>query len=100
MHQPLPPAQPVLSVRDLRKSYGGFTALDGVSFDLMPGETLAVVGESGSGKSTLARILLRLDQADDGQALWQGRDLLSMPPAELVELRRDRRWCSRTRCSR
>ena len=89
MHQPLPPAQPVLSVRDLRKSYGGFTALDGVSFDLMPGETLAVVGESGSGKSTLARILLRLDQADGGQALWQGRDLLSMPPAELFKLRRD-----------
>ncbi|MFJ1290880.1 ABC transporter ATP-binding protein [Paracoccus yeei] len=89
MHQPLPPAQPVLSVRDLRKSYGGFTALDGVGFDLMPGETLAVVGESGSGKSTLARILLRLDQADGGRALWQGRDLLSMPPAELFKLRRD-----------
>ena len=89
MHDPLPPVQPVLSVRDLRKSYGGFTALDGISFDLMPGETMAVVGESGSGKSTLARILLRLDQADGGQALWQGRDLLTMPPRELFALRRD-----------
>ncbi|MDT1060820.1 ABC transporter ATP-binding protein [Paracoccus sp. CPCC 101403] len=89
MHAPMPPAEPVLSVRDMRKTYGAFKALDGVSFDLMQGETMAVVGESGSGKSTLARILLRLDEADGGQALWKGRDLLSMPPKELFALRRD-----------
>ncbi|MGA0614451.1 ABC transporter ATP-binding protein [Paracoccus sp. KR1-242] len=89
MHAPMPPAEPVLSVRNMRKTYGAFKALDGVSFDLMQGETMAVVGESGSGKSTLARILLRLDEADGGQALWKGRDLLSMPPKELFALRRD-----------
>lgn len=89
MHQPLNGAEPVLSVRDLRKNYGAFAALKGVSFDLLAGETLAVVGESGSGKSTLARILLRLDEPDSGSALWKGKDLFQLPPAELYKLRRD-----------
>ncbi|MFN3634674.1 MAG: ABC transporter ATP-binding protein [Rhizobium rhizophilum] len=89
MHQPLKGAEPVLSVRDVRKNYGAFSALKGVSFDLLAGETLAVVGESGSGKSTLARILLRLDEPDSGAALWKGRDLFQLSPAELYKLRRD-----------
>ncbi|MBX9466875.1 MAG: ABC transporter ATP-binding protein [Rhizobium sp.] len=89
MHQPLKGAEPVLSVRDVRKSYGAFEALKGVSFDLLAGETMAVVGESGSGKSTLARILLRLDEPDSGTALWKGRDLFQLSPAELHKLRRD-----------
>ncbi|MFN3317135.1 MAG: ABC transporter ATP-binding protein [Allorhizobium sp.] len=89
MHQPLKGAEPVLSVRDVRKNYGAFAALKGVSFDLLAGETLAVVGESGSGKSTIARILLRLDEPDSGSALWKGRDLFQLSPAELHKLRRD-----------
>ncbi|PYE26989.1 peptide/nickel transport system ATP-binding protein [Rhizobium sp. PP-CC-3A-592] len=89
MHAPLPRVEPVLQVRDARKTYGAFDALKGVSFDLMPGETLAVVGESGSGKSTLARILLRLDEPTSGSALWKGRDLFQMGAAELYKLRRD-----------
>jgi peptide/nickel transport system ATP-binding protein len=89
MHEPLKGAEPVLSVRDVRKSYGAFAALKGVSFDLLAGETLAVVGESGSGKSTLARILLRLDEPDSGSALWKGRDLFQLSPADLYKLRRD-----------
>lgn len=89
MHPPLPKVEPVLSVRNVSKSYGTFRALNGVSFDLMPGETLAVVGESGSGKSTLARILLRLDEPNGGEARWKGRDLFTMSPAELFVLRRD-----------
>ncbi|MXN45234.1 dipeptide ABC transporter ATP-binding protein [Shinella kummerowiae] len=89
MHAPAARAEPVLSVRDVRKRYGSFEALKGVSFDLMAGETMAVVGESGSGKSTLARILLRLDEPDAGSALWKGRDLFTMSPAELYKLRRD-----------
>lgn len=89
MHQPLKGAEPVLSVRDVRKNYGAFAALKGVSFDLLAGETLAVVGESGSGKSTLARILLRLDEPDSGSALWKGRDLFQLSPADLYKLRRD-----------
>ncbi|MGD9479180.1 ABC transporter ATP-binding protein [Shinella sp. G-2] len=89
MHAPVARAEPVLSVRDVRKRYGSFDALKGVSFDLMPGETMAVVGESGSGKSTLARILIRLDEPDGGTAHWKGRDLFTLSPAELYKLRRD-----------
>ncbi|MBB4953562.1 peptide/nickel transport system ATP-binding protein [Agrobacterium vitis] len=79
----------LLSVRDVRKRYGAFEALKGISFDLRAGETLAIVGESGSGKSTLARILLRLDEPDSGTAHWKGRDLFQLSPAELYKLRRD-----------
>ncbi|MCJ8240579.1 ABC transporter ATP-binding protein [Peteryoungia algae] len=89
MHEPLKGKEPVLRVRDVHKNYGAFTALKGVSFDLLAGETLAIVGESGSGKSTLARILLRLDEPDSGTALWKGRDLFQLSPAELYKLRRD-----------
>jgi peptide/nickel transport system ATP-binding protein len=89
MHEPKATGEPLLSVRNVRKRYGAFEALKGVSFDLMAGETIAVVGESGSGKSTLARILLRLDEPDAGSAVWKGRDLFRLSPAELYALRRD-----------
>jgi peptide/nickel transport system ATP-binding protein len=81
--------EPLLSVRDIRKRYGSFDALKGVSFDLRAGETMAIVGESGSGKSTLARVLLRLDEPDAGTAHWKGRDLFTLSPSELYKLRRD-----------
>ncbi len=89
MHTPPPRTEPVLSVRNARKVFGKFTAVEDVSFDLMPGETLAIVGESGSGKSTVAKLLLRLEEPTAGQALWKGRDLFTMSPADLYALRRD-----------
>ncbi|MGE6740582.1 ABC transporter ATP-binding protein [Allorhizobium pseudoryzae] len=89
MHEDEQKGEVLLQVRDVRKSYGAFEALKGVSFDLMAGQTLAIVGESGSGKSTLARVLLRLDEPDAGSALWQGRDLFRLSPKELYRLRRD-----------
>jgi len=89
MHEPVSRAEPVLVVRNVHKRYGSFDALKGISFDLLPGETMAVVGESGSGKSTLARILLRLEEPNSGSAHWKGRDLFTMSPAELYKLRRD-----------
>jgi peptide/nickel transport system ATP-binding protein len=67
-------------------------AVDGVSYDIGPGETLAVVGESGSGKSVTALSILRLipqppGKIVDGQILFKGRDLLKLSPAEMRAVR-------------
>jgi peptide/nickel transport system ATP-binding protein len=88
MHEEPAAGAPLLAVDGVAKAYGTYRALDGVSFALHRGETLAIVGESGSGKSTLARVLLQLDTPSGGQALWKGRDLFTMPPKELFGLRR------------
>lgn len=86
-------SQPILSVRDLKVHFampkrGLFTrhrdyvkAVDGVSFDLRPGETLGVVGESGCGKSTLGRAVLRLIDPTAGQVVWLGDDLAQLSTA-------------------
>jgi peptide/nickel transport system ATP-binding protein len=62
----------VLSIRDLRKSFGRHVALDGVDLDVYAGESVAVVGESGSGKTTLARIVVGLERADAGSVTLAG----------------------------
>jgi oligopeptide/dipeptide ABC transporter ATP-binding protein len=64
-------------------------AVAGVSFDVAPGETLALVGESGSGKSTTARLVLRLLKADAGSVRFQGADLLTLRGRRLREARRE-----------
>jgi peptide/nickel transport system ATP-binding protein len=90
MAQPLDTGiAPILEINGLSKHYGAFAALDNASLTVLPGETVAIVGESGSGKSTLAKCLLRLVDASMGEALWQGRDLVTMPPADLFRMRRD-----------
>jgi peptide/nickel transport system ATP-binding protein len=91
----------LLTARELRKTYrrgGGvfseesagarFTAVDGVSFEVVQGETFAVVGESGCGKTTLARMLLRLIEPDSGEVRFGGRDLLALRGEELRAERR------------
>ncbi len=81
--------QPILEISDLAKHYGGFVALEGASLTVLPGESVAIVGESGSGKSTIAKTLLRLEEATSGQALFEGKDLLSMSAKEMFDIRRD-----------
>ena len=53
-------------------------AVDGVSFSVDAGQTLALVGESGCGKSTVSRLVLRLIEPDSGQIRFEGRDLLAL----------------------
>ena len=81
--------EPLLSMRNVTKSYGMLKAIDSVNLDLLPGETLAIVGESGSGKSTTAKVLLRLEEPDRGEALYNGRDMFKLSPQELFKMRRD-----------
>jgi oligopeptide/dipeptide ABC transporter ATP-binding protein len=89
----------LLAVRDLHRSFatkaGLFgdslrvPAVNGVSFDLNAGETLALVGESGSGKSTTARLILRLIDPDRGTILFDGADWLALEKKELNRRRRE-----------
>lgn len=92
-------SEPLLSVRDLRTWFpiregllrrvtGNVRAVDGVSFDLERGKTLALVGESGCGKTTVGRSILRLVQPSAGQVLFEGKDLLPLSEHELRPYRR------------
>jgi len=91
-------APPILRVRDLktyfpvkrgllRRHMGDVKAVDGVSFDIMPGETLGLVGESGCGKSTVGRSILRLIPKTEGQVLFKGEDLHAAGAARMKQLR-------------
>ncbi len=90
---------PLLSVRDLKVHFpirGGFLggtrgavrAVDGVSFDVFPGETLALVGESGCGKTTTGRAVLRLIEATSGTITFDGADVRALASEPLRKLRR------------
>jgi oligopeptide transport system ATP-binding protein len=71
------------------RAQGAIQAVDDVSFELYPGETLALVGESGCGKSTAGKLLLRLIEPTSGRVWFQNRDLHSLSSKEVRSLRRE-----------
>ena len=87
----------ILDVRDLKKSFYSrkglfgkeeFQAVKGVSFQLAKGKTLGLVGESGSGKTTIGLLLMRLQAATGGKALFEGQDILAMSEKEFARYQR------------
>lgn len=90
--------EPLLSVRNLSKHYGGgrrlfgdavppIRAVDGISFDIAPGEVVGLVGESGSGKTTVGRTVLQLHQPTSGEILFENEDITKVPATRLRALR-------------
>ena len=71
-------SSPVLQVRDLRKAFGGVQAVEGISFDLAPGEMLAMIGPNGAGKSTTFNMLHGQLRPDAGDILLQGQSVLGL----------------------
>ncbi|MEV7421791.1 dipeptide ABC transporter ATP-binding protein [Streptomyces sp. NPDC091212] len=73
----------------LKRKVGAVQAVDGLSFDVRPGETLGVVGESGCGKSTMGRLITRLLEPTGGKVEFEGKDITHMSAGALRPLRRD-----------
>lgn len=98
-HRQLYSQQPILKVEHLRtwfplrkgifnRVYEYVKAVDDVSFEVYPGETLGLVGESGCGKTTLGRSILRLIEPSDGRIIFEGHDIMSLSGNGLREYRR------------
>ena len=81
------PSQPMVSLRDVHKSFGDLEVLKGVSFDVMKGEVVCIIGPSGSGKSTLIRCINALNTIDGGSIRVEGREVHD-PGLDKLALRR------------
>jgi len=99
-HDKLYKQDPILQIRNLKTyfpiSKGVFgnakeyvKAVDDVSFDVYPGETLGLVGESGCGKTTLGRTILKLVEPTDGQIIFEGKDITHLSVKEMREYRKE-----------
>ncbi len=84
---------PLISAKNIKKYFkvkeGTVKAVDGISFDIYPGETFGLVGESGCGKSTTGRTIIRLVEPTEGEMFFEGEDIFKLPKSELRKRRRD-----------
>jgi simple sugar transport system ATP-binding protein len=78
------PARPVLSLREVSKSYGAVQALSGIGLDVRAGEVLAICGDNGAGKSTLIKIVSGAEQPTGGSMSLHGRDVFFRSPADAL----------------
>ena len=81
-------SQAMISLRDVRVSYGEVEILHGITFDVKRGETLVILGGSGSGKSTLLRTLVGLEKTSSGEIWIKGKNIAAIPDAEMDEIRK------------
>lgn len=85
--------EPLISARNIKKYFdvgeGVLKAVDGISFDIYPGETFGLVGESGCGKSTAGRTIIRLYDPTDGELYFNGKNIYELSRREMQEVRRD-----------
>ncbi len=82
------PDQPIVSLKDVHKSFGDLEVLKGVSFDVMKGEVICIIGPSGSGKSTLIRCINALNDIQSGSITVHGREVHD-PDLDKLELRKN-----------
>jgi polar amino acid transport system ATP-binding protein len=81
------PDQPIVSLRDVHKSFGDLEVLKGITFDVMKGEVICIIGPSGSGKSTLIRCINALNDIDSGSITVEGQEVHD-PKLDKLELRK------------
>ncbi len=92
--------EPILKIKNLKTYFpikGGFfggvtdnvKAVDSVTFDVYPGETLGLVGESGCGKTTIGRTIIRLEEPSEGEMIYKGKDIVKMNAEELRAFRKE-----------
>ncbi|MBU0696162.1 MAG: ATP-binding cassette domain-containing protein [Bacteroidetes bacterium] len=79
--------EPIISIRDVKKSFGDYDVLRGADLDLYEGENLVVLGRSGTGKSVLIKIISGLLLQDSGTVKVLGKDVTNLSPKDLLELR-------------
>ncbi|MGY8987771.1 MAG: ABC transporter ATP-binding protein [Flavobacteriales bacterium] len=99
-HKELYVKKPILQIKNLKTHFpirngffGGISdyvkAVDNVTFDVYPGESLGLVGESGCGKTTIGRTIIRLEEPTEGEMIYKGKDIAKMEAKELREFRKE-----------
>ena len=97
---PWPADRPIVSLRDVHKSFGTFEVIKGISFDVRKGEVVCIIGPSGSGKSTLIRCINGLSPIQQGSIKVEGQEVNDPKLDKLALRKRSGSSSSSTICSR